>query len=81
MRKLWGEMDLPETSKAHLIFKHAADNEDKFDSLADKMEDPLEKRHQEQMRVYHILSKMHEGFNAQMQVFQRLLNKSVKYRN
>ena len=80
MRKLWGKIDLPETPKAHLNFRHAADDEDKFDSLGDKIEYPLENRHQEQMRVYHILSKMHRGFNARMKVFQRLLNKSAKYR-
>ena len=71
MRELWGEMDLPETPKARLIFEHAADDQDKVDGLGDKIEDPLEKRHQEQMRVDHILSKMHGGFKARMKTQQK----------
>ena len=71
MRELWGKMDLPETPKAHLIFEHAADDQDKFDGLGDKIEDPLEKRHQEQMRFDNILSKMHGGFNARMMTQQK----------
>ena len=71
MRLLWGEMELPETPKAHLIFEHAANDQDRFDGLGDKIEDPLEKRHQEQMRVDHILSKMHGGFEARMKTQQK----------
>ena len=49
MKLLWHEMNLSETPKAHLIFEHAADDQAMFDDIGDKIEDPIEKRHQEQM--------------------------------
>ena len=54
--------------KGHLIFEQqAADDQAMFDGISDKIEDPIEKRHQEQMRIDHILlSKMHGGFKARM---------------
>ena len=41
-RILWEEMDLSVTPNTHLVFKHAADDQDKFNGLGDKIEDPLE---------------------------------------
>ena len=49
MKQLWHEMNLSETPKAHLIFEHAADDQAMFDGIGDKIEDLIEKRHQEQM--------------------------------
>ena len=46
MKKLWIAMGLSITPKAHLIFEHAADNQRRFGGIGDKIEDPLEKRHQ-----------------------------------
>ena len=45
MQQLWYDMELSCTPKAHLIFEHAADDQDYFDGLGDKIEYPLEKRH------------------------------------
>ena len=41
MRKLFGDMDLPETLKAHLIFEHVVDNQHKFDDLGNKLKNHL----------------------------------------
>ena len=71
MKRLWHEMNLSETPKAHLIFEHASDDQAAFDGIGDKIEDPIEKRHQEQMRIDHILSKMHGGFKARMKTQHR----------
>ena len=67
MKILWLRMNLSETPKAHLIFSHAADDQERYGGLGDKIEDPLEKRHQEQLRVDSILNKMKGGFKKQRQ--------------
>ena len=41
MRKLFGDMDLKEALKAHLIFEHVVDNQDKFDDLGNKLKNHL----------------------------------------
>ena len=66
MKVLWIAMGLSETPKAHMIFTHAADDQFKYGGLGDKIEDPLEKRHQEQMRLDSILNKMSCGFEQKM---------------
>ena len=66
MKVLWTTMGLSETPKAHMIFTHAADDQFKYGGLGDKIEDPLEKRHQEQMRLDSILNKMSCGFERRM---------------
>jgi hypothetical protein len=66
MKVLWREMELSETLKAHLIFFHAANDQLKYGGLGDKIEDPLERRHQEQMRLDRILSKMSCSFHRKM---------------
>jgi hypothetical protein len=71
MERLWHDMGLSETPKAHLIFKHAADDQEKFDGLGDKIEDPIEKRHQVQMKIDHILSRMQGGFCNKMKTQQK----------
>jgi hypothetical protein len=68
MKILWLRMGLPETPKAHLIFAHAADDQERYGGLGDKIEDPLEKRHQEQLRIDSILNKMTGGFKKQKEV-------------
>ena len=67
MKVLWLEMELSITPKAHLIFDHAADDQELFNGLGDKIEDPLEKRHQIQVKLNVILNKMKGGFVRQMQ--------------
>ena len=44
--------------KAHLFSDHAADDQDKFEGLGDKIEDLLERRHQVQVKLNLILNKM-----------------------
>ena len=68
MKILWLKMGLSETPKAHLIFSHAADDQERFGGLGDKIEDPLEKRHQEQLRIDVILNKMTGGYIKQREV-------------
>ena len=67
MKFLWLKMQLSETPKAHLIFSHAADDQERYGGLGDKIEDPWEKRHQEQLRFDAILNKMSGGFKMQRQ--------------
>jgi len=64
MKKLWEEIGLSCTPKAHLIFEHAADDQDRLCGLGDKIEDPLEKRHQEQMHYDAMLNRMPWGFET-----------------
>ena len=59
-------MELSVTPKAHLIFVHAADDQLKFGGLGDKIEDPIKKRHQEQVRLDAILNKMTCSFAQKM---------------
>ena len=51
MKRLWLGMGLSKTPKAHLIFYHAAYKQDIFDGLVDKIEDPLERKHQDQIKI------------------------------
>ena len=71
MKMFWLAMGLSETPKAHLVFEHAADDQRRFGGLGDKIEDPLEKRHQEQMRLDGILKKMPDGFRKRMLTQQK----------
>ena len=64
MRIQWEEMGLSVTPKAHLIFEHAADDQERLGGLGDKIEDPLEKRHQEQMQYDAMLNRMPCGFET-----------------
>ena len=61
-KRLWLDMVLSKTPKADLIFDHVADEQDMFDGLGRKIEDPLERRHQDQMKFDKILSQMKGGF-------------------
>ena len=50
MKTLWLDMGLSNTPKDHLIFEHAANDLMWSGGIGDKIEDPLEKRHQEQLK-------------------------------
>ena len=54
-------MDFSETSKAHALFAHAADDQHIFDGIGDKVEDPIEKRHQTQAQFDHMLMRAAGG--------------------
>ena len=64
------------TPMAHLIFEHAADNQERFNNFGNKIEDLLEKWHQEQMRMDRIFNKMPSGFEKRMTTQLK-----VKWRN
>ena len=61
-------MGFSKTPKANLVFDHPADEQDMFDSLGQKIEDPLEVIYQDQMKIYKILSQMQGRFPCQMRV-------------
>ena len=62
-------MGFSKTPKAyHLIFDHAADEQDMFDALGDKIKDPLEKRHQDQMKIDKIISQIQDRFPCRMRI-------------
>ena len=48
MKKYWLELECSITHKAHIIFTHAADDQEEFNGLGDKGEDDWERRHQTQ---------------------------------
>ena len=58
MSKLWKELGCSKTPKAHLLFDHAADEQVRWGGLGDKLEDPLEKRHQIQMSLMSVLKRI-----------------------
>ena len=67
-KRLWLEMGLSKTPKDHLVFYHAADEQDIFDGLDKKIEDPLERRHRDQVKIDKIISRMKGGFPYRMQM-------------
>ena len=66
MKRFWFELKGSETHKAHLIFQHAADDQDEFGGLGDKGEDDWERRHQVQGKFDHILHRMCGGWQKQI---------------
>ena len=54
----WKEMELSETPKAHLIFKHAANDQKEFGGIGDKIEDDVERIHQKQVHYDSITMRM-----------------------
>ena len=66
MKKYWLELECSITHKAHIIFTHAADNQEEFDGLGDKGEDDWERRHQTQGKFDHMLKRMSGGWGKQI---------------
>ena len=66
MKRLWLDMGLSKTPKANLIFDNTSDEQDMFDGLGDKIEYPLERRHQDEMKIYKIISQIQGGLPCQM---------------
>ena len=58
MERLWVRMEFSKTPKAHLLFDHAADEQVRWGGLGDKIEDPLEKRHQDQKNLYDVIKRI-----------------------
>ena len=63
-------MGLSKTPKAHLIFDYIVDKQDTFDGMGGKIENPLEIRHQDQMKIDKIISQMKGGFPYYIQMQQ-----------
>ena len=61
-------MGFPKTPKAHITFYHAADEQDMFYDLGGEIEDPLERRHQDQMKINKIIGRMKGVFPYLMQM-------------
>lgn len=66
MKKYWLELECSVTHKAHIIFTHAADDQEEFDGLGDKGEDDWERRHQTQGKFDHMLKRMSGGWGKQI---------------
>ena len=66
MKRYWLDLKCSITHKAHLIFTHAADDQDEFDGLGDKGEDDWERRHQTQGKFDHMLKRMSGGWGKQI---------------
>ena len=49
MKRQWDLMGYFITPKAHLIFEHTADNQQRFGRLGDKVEDSIERMHKKQV--------------------------------
>ena len=71
MEHLWMSMEFSKTHKVHLLFDHAADEQEKrWGGLGDKIEDPLEKRHQQQVQLYNALKRIPDR-KKQLQIQSR----------
>ena len=66
MKEQWSRMGFSETPKAHLIFYHAADDQEMWGGLGDKTEDALERIHQTQKAQDCMTMRMSGGHPAQL---------------
>ena len=58
LERLWRQADMSITVKAHILFKHAIDQVKAFGGIADKVEDFVEKAHQEGKKYNDITKRM-----------------------
>ena len=56
LEKLWRQIKISITPKAHVMFVHTLDQVIEFDSIADKVEDYVEKAHQIGKKLEHLTS-------------------------
>ena len=66
MAKMWRHMKLPETHKAHLLFAHASKDQRILGGFGDKDEEWVEKLHQSQKIMSHLLQRQVGGYSKQM---------------
>ena len=67
MKEQWKKMGFSETPKAHLIFYHAADDQQRWGGLGDKTEDALERIHQTQKAHDCVTMRMRGGHGVELQ--------------
>ena len=61
LEQLWRELNMSETPKAHIIFKHTVVQYEYFGGIADKAEDFIEKSHQTGKRLEYLTSRLPSG--------------------
>ena len=66
MKILWHQMGFSETHKAHLIFYHAAEDQERWGGLGDKTEDAIERLHQSQKMLDYVTMRMRGGHGVQL---------------
>ena len=70
LETLWRNLSLVITPKAHVLFEHTVEQFENFGGIADKVEDFVEKAHQEGKRLEHLTSRMPKQCYRQMQLVQ-----------
>ena len=68
METMWRDLELSITPKAHILFEHAIPQFEKYGGIADKVEDFVEKAHQEGKRMDHLTSRMPKQCYRQQQL-------------
>ena len=70
LERLWREMEINITPKAHILFVHAVPQFEALDGIADKVEDFVEKAHQEGKKLDHLTGRMNSNCYKQQQLLQ-----------
>ena len=68
MERKWILMSFSITPKAHTVFAHSADDQQRFGGLGDKVEDALERMHQKQANQDHRTLRMKGGNGCKLNV-------------
>lgn len=68
MERKWNFMSFSLTPKAHTVFAHSADDQQRFGGLGDKIEDALERMHQKQANQDHRTLRMKGGNGCKLNV-------------
>ena len=73
LETLWRQAGISVTVKAHILFKHIVDQVKQFGGIADKVEDFVEKAHQQGMKMDDLTKRMESSFrNRQETQLNRL---------
>ena len=70
LETLWRNLELSITPKAHILFEHAVPQFEALGGIADKVEDFVEKSHQEGKRLDNLTSRMPSQCYRQQQLVQ-----------
>ena len=74
LQALWLNLGFNITPKAHILFYHTLEQFKNYDGIADKVEDFVEKAHQQGKKMEHIVSRMPKQCYIQQQqtIFKRI---------
>ena len=74
LQVMWKSLRFNVTPKAHILFTHTVEQFEKYGGIADKVEDFVEKAHQQGKRLEYIVSRMpKQCYNQQQQtIFKRI---------